>query len=60
MIRVSSALSDEGQMGRGSSAGESHSTLGKKRKCFTKPKTLGSEVVNEIRECAIDWYFGLK
>ena len=60
MIRVSSALSDEGQMGSGSSAGESDSTLGKKRKCFTKPKTLGSEVVNEIRECAIDWYFGLK
>ena len=47
-------------MGWGSSAGESDSTLGKKRKCFTKPKTLGSEVVNEIRECAIDWYFGLK
>ena len=47
MIRVSSALSDEGQMGRGSSAGEADSTLGKKQ-CFTKPKTLGSEVVNEI------------
>ena len=59
MIHVSSALSDEGQMGWGSSAGESDSTLGKKR-CFTKPKTLEFEAVNEIREYAIDWYFGLK